>query len=117
MKIRCKLEREGGTPVTLDETEYRFVPDANGAHVAEVKDKAHVARLLAIPEAYEIYDEEEAANAKKAAPTSGETTGTDPYAGLTRAQLDDAHKEKFGKKPSPRTKDETVIAALKKAHG
>lgn len=52
MKVHCILNRDGGTQVTLGETEYDFQPDDNGCQVAEVTDKAHIERFLSIPEGY-----------------------------------------------------------------
>lgn len=60
MKIECILKREGGTKINLPgdngDVEYYFKEQPDGAHVAEVTDKAHIKRLLSIPEGYEIYD-------------------------------------------------------------
>lgn len=60
MKIECKLIRDGGTFVTLGGTNYHFAPTVTAGgvrHIAEVKDKEHIERLLSIPEAYRLYDE------------------------------------------------------------
>jgi hypothetical protein len=55
MKIQNILQRDGGTKVELGGIEYHFEPLNDGCHVAEVEDKAHVDRFLAIPEAYKLY--------------------------------------------------------------
>lgn len=55
MKVECKLKREGGTKIDIDGTEYHFKPQADGAHVAEITDEAHLERLQQIPEAYKPY--------------------------------------------------------------
>ena len=55
MKIQCTIEREGGTHITLGTTHYHFTPGPDGAHVAELDDPEHIARLLAIPEGYRIH--------------------------------------------------------------
>lgn len=60
MNIESLLKREGGSKIDLDDKVYHFKPNAAGAHVADVQDKAHVARFLAIPEGYAIYDPSEA---------------------------------------------------------
>jgi hypothetical protein len=52
MKIECILRRTPPTTVTLGETTYQFEVDAQGRHVCEVTDSAHLARLLSISEAY-----------------------------------------------------------------
>lgn len=61
MKIECILKREGGTHVELGGIDYHFKPQADGAHVADIKDRAHIGKFLAISEGYLIYDPEEAA--------------------------------------------------------
>lgn len=55
MKIECILKREGGSVVDLGGIEYHFEPVADGAHVAEVEDKAHIDRFLSISEGYKLY--------------------------------------------------------------
>lgn len=55
MKIRCKLVRKDGTPVQIGTTTYHFKPDADGVHVADVKDPKHIKIFLNIPEAYAEY--------------------------------------------------------------
>lgn len=60
MKLQCKLHRKGGTRIDLHGTQIHFKPNEAGHHVAEVTDKKHIERLLAIPEAYCIYDPETA---------------------------------------------------------
>lgn len=54
MQIQCILKREGGTQVDLPGRKYHFAPQADGKHVAEVEDPAHIATLLAIKEAYRM---------------------------------------------------------------
>jgi len=57
MEIECLIRRKGGTDVTLGDTTIKFRPvEQGGAHIAKVDDKAHIGKLLAIPEAYAIYD-------------------------------------------------------------
>lgn len=57
--IRCKIEREGGTPVTLDGITYHFKPrpdlGSGSAHVCLLNKKPHINRLLSITEGYEVY--------------------------------------------------------------
>lgn len=67
MDIECILKREGGSKIDLDGTTYHFKPNTVGAHVADVEDKAHRNRFLAIPEGYQIYDAAPAAPAPKSA--------------------------------------------------
>ncbi len=65
MQIECTIQRKAGTKVTLGETEYHFKPEVTGGrHVAEVKNKRHIARFLSIIESFCVpgaADEEEAA--------------------------------------------------------
>lgn len=55
MQIECILKRDGGTKADIDEIEYHFAPQPDGAHVAEVEREAHIRRFLNIPEAYRKY--------------------------------------------------------------
>lgn len=55
MFIKCKLNREGGTKIELDGTEYHFAPNAASDHVAKVTNSKHIKRFLEISEAYEEY--------------------------------------------------------------
>lgn len=111
MKIECKLIREGGTIVQIGKNEYHFAPQADGAHVADVADDEHVARFLAIPEAYKIYKGE-----AKAAPVVAKTEPQAPAATVTDgdniADLKAAYREKFGKSPHHTLSAEKIKAAL-----
>ncbi len=55
MKIQCVLLRDGGTKTDLDGMLYHFEPLADGAHVADIENEAHIDRFLAISEGYKIY--------------------------------------------------------------
>lgn len=48
MKIESLIKRKTGTNVLLGTTNYEFLPQADGKHVAEVTDKKHIEQLLAI---------------------------------------------------------------------
>lgn len=123
MKIRCKIERDGGTQVRIDDTNYHFfgVP---GEHVAEVTNEDHARRFLNIPEAYEPFGVryEEAGGAAPPIvlpvpvvadlPDRSEPPSGPDYNGLTRKQLEQAYFDKFQKKPHPRAKDSTIVEAL-----
>lgn len=61
MKVQCKLIREGGTKVDIDNIEYHFKPNAKSEHVAEVTNKEHLARFLSISEGYTLPDDDEPA--------------------------------------------------------
>jgi hypothetical protein len=58
MKIESIIKRDPPTEIDLDGTVYKFKPDEHGRHVAEVTDKHHIARLLAISEGYQLADDE-----------------------------------------------------------
>jgi len=59
MKIVCRLQRNGGSVITLGKEKYHFKPESeDGHHVCEVKNKDHVETLLGIPEGYHRYGEE-----------------------------------------------------------
>lgn len=54
MRIVSLIQRPGGTEIPLDGKTYKFKPDpaADGAHIAEVEDMAHIKRLLKIREGF-----------------------------------------------------------------
>lgn len=58
MKIESIIKRDPPTVITLGDTTYRFQPDDQGRHVADVTDKHHIARLLSIAEGYQLADDE-----------------------------------------------------------
>jgi hypothetical protein len=67
MMIRSKIERKGGTTVTLDKTQYHFKPATIGEpHIAKVDDKAHIARFLSITEGFQFHglSDDDAADAR-----------------------------------------------------
>lgn len=55
MKIVSKIKRRNGHSVTLGDTAYKFLPPD---YAAEVSEKAHIERLMSIPEGYGIADAE-----------------------------------------------------------
>ena len=56
--LQCYLIREGGSLIDMGRgKKYHFKPNAAGHHVCDVSHPAHLGQLLAIPEAYVIYDE------------------------------------------------------------
>ena len=60
MLIRCLLIRKGGSHIDIENKTYHFMPNEKGHYVAEVSDKKHIACFLRVPEAYEVYDENDA---------------------------------------------------------
>lgn len=62
MLIVSKIERQGGSRITIGNTAYMFEPTGkSGKHMCEIKDEAHIKRLLSITEGFEPFDPEEAA--------------------------------------------------------
>lgn len=59
MKIESIIKRDPPTEVVLGDTTYKFKPDDQGKHVAEVTDKHHIARLLSIVEGFQLADGEQ----------------------------------------------------------
>lgn len=59
MKIESIIKRDPPTEVVLGDTTYKFQPDDQGRHVAEVTDKHHIARLLSIVEGFQLADGEQ----------------------------------------------------------
>ena len=55
MKIQCILVRAGGTFADIDGTQYHFEPLEDGALVADIADRTHIDRFLAISEGYKVY--------------------------------------------------------------
>lgn len=68
MLIVSKIERQGGTSVTIGESTYHFTPGKpGGKHVCEVEEPRHIRRLLSITEGFEAFSPEEAAEFMDAA--------------------------------------------------
>lgn len=51
MQIKSIIERKNGNTVELDGVTYEFNPPS---YIADVTEKAHIARFLSIPEGYEV---------------------------------------------------------------
>jgi len=138
MQIECKLKRETGTIVTLDDDTYIFAPmDAEAhwmhtPHVAEVSRVEHVEILLAIPEAYApfsldsdvlaamgmIVEHEDAPidNPSDAGTDEAETSvpqDADAFANASNAELRDEYAKAFGQAAKKNASRATLIAALK----
>lgn len=101
MKIECKLQRDGGTHITLGQDEYHFSPQPDGAHVAEITNEEHIDRLLSISEAYRLYRAEKPA--KAGAPPADEDNQppapvTDPAAPVASVAQKPAAKTTTSKK-------------------
>lgn len=65
MQIKSIIERKTGNTVELDGVTYEFNPPS---YIADVTEKAHIARFLSIPEGYEVVTDgkEKPAKPKKA---------------------------------------------------
>jgi len=96
MFIKCKCNREGGSVIQLDETEYHFAPDSDGNQVAEVTNQKHINRFLEISEAYE---ELGAKGKKKVAatvdPAGPEDGGDDSGGEVTAAEINAMGKKEL----------------------
>lgn len=125
MKIVCTLLRQGGTVVDFDEkfppaAKYHFKPETDGGpHVTEVTEKKHIARLLSIPEAYEMYDPDAVIEAAPQTDAPQETdavaappTGDVPLDQKTDEELREYAKEKYGKTFHHNTKTATILAEI-----
>lgn len=93
MKIESLIKRKNGTIVELDEHRYHFKPSATDPrHLADVKVKAHISRLLAIPEGFQVADEELPEDPEEQpGPVTGTLTGVQEADGSVRTldQLDE----------------------------
>lgn len=114
MKIRSKIERKGGTRVTMDADNYHFQPRVEGGpHIDTVSNKDHAARFLAIREGFEIAeaDEERSVLLEPVAPqTSMQTSATAMQAaqGIVAAELLGEARTGAGQVPADETAaDET----------
>ncbi len=99
MQIESIIRRQNGTRVTLGSTEYHFQANAEGAHVADVENDAHIQRFLSIPEGFKIYRtvEQQPEVVSAGTPATDVPEGVQPA--LTVDELKAAYEAKFGKKP------------------
>ena len=99
MRIECTLIRKNGTAVDIDGEAYHFKPSGKDSrHICDVKNRHHIARLLAIPEAYQIADDEnEDEAAEIAAPVAEEAL---PLGG-NELEADDSSGGIHFKNPDP----------------
>ena len=59
MLIECTIRRKNGSTVNFGETEYKFAPtEKDPRHLCEVKEEAHIERLLSIKESFVAADKE-----------------------------------------------------------
>ena len=114
MKIECKIKRAGGSRVTLGGKEYRFEPDANGRHVADVDDADHAARLLDISAYRQVDGDAEAPVASEGyqGDSEGEEREETDLDHLDDEGLARVYEEVLGKKPHHNAKRETLIRQI-----
>lgn len=65
--FKCKLKRAGGTKIEIGGTHYHF---AESTHTCVVENPEHAARLMQIPEAYELVEPRKAAPAPDPEPAA-----------------------------------------------
>ena len=94
--IECKLHRKDGSIIPIDGIEYHFVPQPDGAHVANVENEEHVDRFLSISEAYRLYR-------GTVSDTSDTTSAVESQADGERAALASEYELLYGEAPHPRT--------------
>lgn len=123
MKIESIIRRKKGTVVNMQGAVYHFSPDSDGRHIADVTNREHVAKFLAIPEGYclvmdeetngndcennipiiEQHENNETHTENKSVPVS---EGKDKHG---RSQyLVDKFAEKFGRQPHHAWNDERI---------
>lgn len=124
MKIECILKRKGGTVAEIGGIEYHFKPQEGGAHVADVKDNAHIQRFLSIPEGYRIYgepanqvlqdqedDDDEQDDEQEDEQEDEQDEGQEDE-DVERDHLAAQYEARFGKKPNGRMSAETIRQKL-----
>jgi hypothetical protein len=133
MRIESLIRRPGGTTVTLNDTDYRFVPSGDDPrHIADVEDPDHIDRLLAIPEGYRLARDGKASKPAAPKPAAPEQDTAPPPAGdklpssdvalpdefdeMTKAQLIE-YAEKNNIAVNTGDVKPTIIAEIKKAMG
>lgn len=89
LPVQCLLIRGGGSVVDFTDASYHFRPEndplGKGRHIAVITNKAHMARLMAIPEAYELVDDEPAEPAPALTATAPLVTLQPPAPATTSA--------------------------------
>lgn len=127
MLIESIIKREGGTHITLDGEKYSFLPDDQGRHVCEIKNRDHIGRLLAIREGYRLagddepvqlpaetvkVDQVEVVQPVDDADETSTDEATDAPANDDREAWVERYVEKFGRKPHYRWTIERIRAEL-----
>lgn len=135
MKVESIIKRRNGTAVDLDGVVYRFKPDEQGRHVAEVASNKHLSRLLGIGEGFRLVDDEVVAVPVPPVPvepgdeggdgapeaSGGEGGGDAPEAGTARLNATEdmgrdtlafLWEQKFGKKPHHAKSAKTLVEEI-----
>lgn len=116
MLIEHTTKRHNGSIHTIAGVKYHFAPNDAGAHVAEVKDPAHIQRFLSIP-SFTVYSgETTAANAPAAnAPAGDDDQQPTPLEEAPDEVLDQLYEAAYGKKPHHKVKRDKIIEMIRKA--
>jgi hypothetical protein len=138
MKIRSLIERKNGTVIPMDDAKYHFKPEvANGPPVADVTNKAHIARFLSIAEGFEVVEVDEATAASAPGLTDPDNAPAQPGQeqtqdeqnvdpvdalsailnagdadGIERGVAEAAFEHLFGRAPNAKAKTETIIGKI-----
>lgn len=108
MLIVSKIQREGGSRITVGGATYVFEPTGpDGEHMCEIEDTGHIKRLLSIPEGFEPYDPTEAKGLMpkpkpRPSPEQALEEAIEPAADLPQAEAGD---------PDPESELEVAIEA------
>lgn len=128
MLIESIIKREGGTHITLGGEKYSFMPDDQGRHVCEVKNRDHIGTLLAIREGYRLANDEKPVDVPAdvvdevvpdvvqpvgddvddTADENGDVNGEEAPADDDREAWVELYVEKFGRKPHHRWSIERI---------
>lgn len=124
MLINLSIRRKNGSKIEMaDGTVLHFKPDADGDHVADVEDEAHIECLLRIPE-YKIKRTKQTApsapviepgqNSTPAQPTEPAAIQPVPPTATSdeRAELVGQYTALFGQAPHPAAKIDTLRAKI-----
>lgn len=126
MIIESIIKREHGSTVVLDDKTYKFQPNEDGRHVAEVTEKAHIERLLSITEGFRPLKKSETVKVSgpvqvEQAPTvqpveeGGQEESDGDEEAKTDQSLDElktAFEAKFGRKPHHKWSAERIQKEL-----
>jgi hypothetical protein len=102
MQIESIIKRPNGSKITIGDTQYHFKPNADGAHVADVENDAHIARFLSITEGFKLYRPDQVVEQE-----------VEQYGGTNeRHDLAEQYEAKFGKKPHHKMTVQKIKEAL-----